>query len=193
MGARGVTENSGGGAMSTAQAQAEVRKAFVGGGPGAVVSALVWFAAAATLSQTSLPTAFTVLFFGGMIIFPLSSAVCRLGFGRSASVKGNPLGLVALESTISMIAGLIAAWLLLASRPNVVIPVAALAVGAHYFAFKTAYGDRTFWALGAMLTLLGGISLCLPAGHDVDVMIAFAVIELGFGLWLMLRERGVAK
>jgi hypothetical protein len=179
---------SGFGVITTEEAQASVRNAFVGGGPGALVSALVWFLAAGTLSQTSLPTAFSALFFGGMIIFPVSSLICRVGFRRSASVKGNPLGLVALESTIAMIAGLIAAWLLLTSRPNAVIPVAALAVGAHYFAFRTAYGDRTFWVLGAILTMIGCAGLFLLPGRNFDLMIAFAVVELGFGLWLIQRE-----
>lgn len=176
--------------MTVDDAQAQVRAAFVGGGPGAIVSGLVWLAAAWVLAQGTRDQAFSTLFLGGILIFPLSSLICRFGFGRSASVKGNPLGLVALESTIAMIAGLIAAWLMLAVRPVAVFPVAALAVGTHYFAFKTAYGDRTFWVLGAALTMVGCAGLFWLPGRDVPLMLAFALIELAFGLILTLRDRG---
>jgi hypothetical protein len=174
--------------IATKAAQAEIRKAFVGGGPGAVVSALVWFLGAATLSQTNLRTAFTVLFFGGMLIFPVTTVICRVGFGRSASVKGNPLGLVVLESTFAMIAGLIAAWLLLASQPDATIPVAVLAVGAHYFSFRTAYGATAYWVLGAILSALGCVGLFVLPGRNFELMIAFATIELIFGLWMIPRQ-----
>lgn len=177
-----------GSVITTTDAQAGIRKAFVGGGPGAIVSALVWFLAAATLSQTNLRTAFTVLFFGGMLIFPVTTVICRVGFGRSASVKGNPLGLVVLESTFAMMVGLIAAWLLLASQPDATIPVAVLAVGAHYFSFRTAYGAPSFWVRGAILTALGCVGLFVLPGRNFELLIAFATVELIFGLWMIPRE-----
>lgn len=170
--------------MTVDQAQAALRQAFVHGGPGAVVSALVWFAAAAAFVRTDHATAFAVLFFGGMLIFPVSSLIGKFAFGRSASAKGNPLGLLALESTIAMIGCLLAAWLLLQDRPDWVFPVAAIAVGTHYLPFKTAYGDRTYWLLGAAITVIGCAGIFVLPGQTLAVILAVAVTELVFGLIL---------
>ena len=67
------------------------------------------------------------------------------------------------------------------------MPLAAIMVGTHYFAFRTAYGDRTFWLLGALVTLAGLAAIYrftpLPGG----VTLAVALIELAFGAWLTAR------
>lgn len=180
--------------MTVDDAQAEIRTAFVGGGPGAIVSAVVWLIAGYAYGVGTAASAFAALFVGGMFIFPVSVLVCKAAFRRSGSVAGNPLGLVALESTIAMIGGLLAAWLLLGGRPDMVFPVAAIAVGTHYFAFKTAYGDRTFWVLGALITLAGLAGIFWVRGQDLAVIGAVAVLELVFGLQLTLRAvRGAAS
>ena len=75
------------------------------------LTTLVWFSAAFALTRTDHATAFAVLFIGGMLIFPVSTLIDKLVFRRSGSVAGNPLGLLALESTIAMIGCLLAAWL----------------------------------------------------------------------------------
>lgn len=167
--------------MQVEDSQAQLRDAYVGGGPGAIVSAAVWLSSAWFLYTDGIATAFAALFLGGMLIFPVSSAICRMGFGRSASVKGNPFGLLCLESTIAMIGGLLAAWLLLRDRPDMVFPIAAIAVGTHYFAFKTAYGDRTYWLLGAILTFIGLAGLFWFPGRNMAVILAFAAVEAIFG------------
>ena len=173
--------------MQVGEAQAQIREAFVGGGPGALVSAAVWLSAAWFLQSEGVATAFVALFLGGIFIFPLSALICRFGFGRSASVKGNPLGLLSLESTIAMIGCLLAAWLLLRDRPDMVFPIAAIAVGTHYFAFKTAYGDRAYWLLGAILTGIGLGGLFWLPGQNMAAVLAFAAVEAIFGAILTAR------
>lgn len=170
--------------MTVEQAQAQIRQAFVNGGPGAIVSSLAWFSAALAFVRTDHATAFAVLFLGGMLIFPLSTLIDKLVFRRSGSVAGNPLGLLALESTIAMIGCLLAAWLLLRDRPDFVFPVAAIAVGTHYLPFKTAYGDRTYWLLGAVLTVIGCAGIFVVQGETLTVILAVAIAELIFGLAL---------
>jgi hypothetical protein len=170
-------------------AQAALRQAYVHGGPGAIVSSLVWFAAALTLSCSDLETAFAVLFFGGMLIFPVSAMIEKVIFRRSASAAGNPLGLLALESTIAMIGCLLAAWLLLRHDQQFVFPVAAIAVGTHYLPFKTAYGDRTYWLLGAVLTAIGCAGIFAAQGQTMAVILGVAVAELVFGI--VLTRAGV--
>lgn len=175
--------------MQVDEAQREIRVAFMGGGPGAIVSALVWVVAALFHSTSGTQAAFVALFFGGWLIFPLSVVVCRLVFTRSASVAGNPLGLLCLESTIAMIACLLAAWLLLPARADIVFPIAALAVGTHYFAFKTAYGDRTYWLLAAIITGLGLAGLFWLPGQSLPLILAVAAVEFVFGIALVMGNR----
>lgn len=179
--------------MTVDQAQAQIRQAFVHGGPGAIVSSLVWFSAAFALTRTDHATAFAVLFIGGMLIFPVSTLIDKLVFRRSGSVAGNPLGLLALESTIAMIGCLLAAWLLLRDRPDFVFPVAAIAVGTHYLPFKTAYGDRTYWLLGAVLTAIGCAGIFIVQGQTLGIILAVAVAELVFGVALTRAGLSAAK
>jgi hypothetical protein len=168
------------------EAQRDIRRAYVGGGPGVIVSAIVWFAAAYAEHSRDVRTAFIVLFLGGMLIFPTAMLLARTLFRRAKEVQGNPLGTTGLESTIAMMGGLFAAWLFLPMATRLVLPVAAIAVGTHYAVFKTVYGDRLFWLLGGIVTALGMIDIAvapLPGG----IALCVAVVELTFGVVLTIR------
>ena len=178
--------------MDIAAAQADLRRSYIGGGPGAIVSGCVWFAAAAVVARHGIPTAFTVLFFGGMLIFPISTLIARVLFRRTKEAPGNPLGLTALESTIAMIGFLFAAWLFVPTAPQLVFPLSAMAVGTHYLVFKTAYGDRTYWVLGAAITLAGLLDIFSHGRLPGNTILTVGVIEVLFGAYLIWRERAVA-
>lgn len=173
--------------MTIEEAQADLRRAYVGGGPGAMVSGLVWLAAAGVLMARGVPAAFAALFFGGMLIFPVGLVVCRQLLRVSGEVKGNPLGRSALESTIAMIGGLVAAWLFLPYRPDFVFPLAAVAVGTHYFVFRTSYGDPMFWLMGASITGVGAAGVFVPGVPTVALVLMVAAIELVLGAVLTVR------
>ena len=177
--------------MIIAEAQQDNRRAYVGGGPGAFISGMLWLTSAVVLKQRGVGSAFAFLFFGGMLIFPLSQVVSRLLFKRSPASKNNQLGRVALESTIAMIGGLFAAWLFLPSRPAYVFPLAAIAIGTHYAAFRTVYGDTLFWALAGLITAVGVFDILgylrLPGGPAFAV----GVLELVFGILLTARDKGL--
>ena len=175
-------------AMTIDKAQLDLRQAFVGGGPGLVISGLFWLGAGLMATARGIGPAFVLLFVTGMLIFPLATLVCRFAFGRSPVAIGNPMGRIGLESTIAMIGGLVIAWLLLPLRPEWVFPIAAIAVGTHFFAFRTAYGDMGFWLLGALLTALGFVELFELARLGGAFIYLVAVIEIGFGLWLIRRD-----
>ena len=117
--------------MTLDEAQQEITRAHVGGGPGAIVSGFVWLAAGLVLQRQGFGPGFTALFFGGMLIFPIATLTSRLLFRRGAESAGNRLGRTALESTIAMIGGFVASWLFLPVRPDYVFPLAAIAVGTH--------------------------------------------------------------
>ena len=98
-------------------AQADLRRAYVDGGPGVIVSGVVWLIAAWVEARTGTATAFAVLFFGGMAIFPVSLLIDRGILRRARENPANPGGMLVLEATIAMIAGLFAAWLFLRHDP----------------------------------------------------------------------------
>jgi len=173
--------------MTITEAQADLRHAYVGGGPGAIVSGLLWFVAAWIEASHSIRTAFIALFFGGMLIYPLGLAASRLLFRRASESPDNPMGPVALESTIAMIGCLLASWLILPFQPDLVFPIAAVAVGTHYFVFKTAYGDRTYWLLAAIITAVGLAEIFDVATLPGGLILAVGIIEVGFGIVLTVR------
>ncbi len=173
--------------MTITDAQADLRRAYVGGGPGAVVSGLLWFVAAWVEARHGVRSGFITLFFGGMLIYPLGLAASRLLFRRATEAKGNPTGPLALEVTIAMIGCLIAAWLILPHRPELVFPIAAVAVGTHYFAFKTAYGDRTYWLLAGLITLLGLAEIFGVTRLGGAMILAVGAVEVMVGILLIVR------
>jgi hypothetical protein len=171
-------------AMTIADAQADLRRAYVGGGPGLIVSGLFWLAAAAVQASYGTETAYLVLFFTGTLIFPSAILVRSMIFRRERERADNPLGRTALESTIAMIAGLVLAWLVLRIRPDWAFPFAAIAVGTHFFAFRTAYGDWRFWLLGAALTAIGAVELLDIVLLGKALPLVVGATEILFGLWL---------
>lgn len=173
--------------MTLAEAQLDIRRAYVGGGPGACISGLVWLTAALVDLRYGTATAFATLFFGGMLIFPLSKLLCSFAFSRQSEQRDNQLSRVALESTIAMIGGLLAAWLLLNLEARFAFPVAAIAVGTHYFAFNTAYGDKTYWLLAALITAIGLAALFGPTALAGMMIFAVAAVELVLGIILTRR------
>ncbi len=173
--------------MQIKEAQADLRRSFVGGGPGVIVSGLVWAVAGIVDSRTGAAQGFAVLFFGGMLIFPLAFLIDRVLFRRAGLQPGNGLSPIALESTAAMLAGLLAAYLLLGLQSQLVFPVAALVVGVHYFAFRTLYGDSTFLVLGALLAVLGLNGVFSVAALPGSLLWWVAGVELVFGALLTVR------
>jgi hypothetical protein len=170
--------------ITTSEAQREIRQAYVNGGPGAFVSSLIWLAAAIVERSSGVASAFTALFFGGFLIFPLSMLLSRVIFRRPGESADNPLRLIALESTIAMVGGLLCAWLFVRLQPAFTFPAAAIAVGTHYFPFKTLYGDKRYWLFGALLTAIGMIEIAARGTLPGGPILAFAVVEFLFAIWL---------
>jgi len=185
--------NRGNQPMTISEAQADLRRAYVGGGPGAFISGSLWFVAAWVEAHHGIRNSFITLFFGGMLIYPLGLAASRLLFRRASESSGNPMAPIALESTIAMIGCLLAAWLILPLRPEMVFPIAAIAVGTHYFVFKTAYGDRAYWLLAALITAAALVKIFNVAALPGGLILAVGIIEVAFGIVLTLRDLRVGQ
>lgn len=173
--------------MTLEDHQAELRASFVGGGLGAIVSGLVWAVAAVVASKAGIGQGFTALFLGGVLIFPLSLLLARAVF-RRAGAPGNPGATIVIETLPGMFFGLFVAWLLIESQPDWVFPIAALAVGAHYFPFRTAYGDILFWLLGGIMMAIGAAAIMTDITIPLGTAGAIAVVEVAFGLVLTVRS-----
>ena len=178
--------------MTITEAQLDLRRAYVGAGPGVMISGLVWTIAAWAQHSRGIGTGFALLFFGGMLIYPLSKTVCRLVFRRDNESAENPLGMSILEGTLAMIGGLFAAYLFLGPAPEMVFPLAAIAVGTHYFLFKTAYGERLFWLLALIITAIGVGDIYIALMHGWTAPLV-AATELVFGLVLTVRATAASK
>jgi hypothetical protein len=175
------------GDMRLSDMQSDMRRAYVGGGPGVFISSLVWCAAGLVERNSGAGPGFAALFFGGMLIFPLGTLLSRLVFRRKGEQRGNALGGTALESTIAMIAAFLPAFLFLNVRPDYVFPLAALAVGAHYFVFRTVYGDMLFWALAALISAAALLEMFTAINAPFGFIFLIAAIELVFAIVLTLR------
>lgn len=176
--------------MLVREAQQDIARAYVGGGPGLFFSALIWLAAGLIEQQHGIRTAFSVLFVGGMFIYPAGLFLSRVVFRRPAEAKTNPIAGAVLECTAAMIAGLFAAWLFLPYKPEYVFPLAALAVGTHFGVFKTVYGDRLFWLLAAAVSAIGLVDILVM---PVRPSVAFAVAATEATFALILTLRGLAR
>mgnify|MGYP001793891678 CR=1 FL=1 len=174
--------------MEITAAQSELRNAYAHGGPGTLISGILWMAAATTQLYAGTSTGFAVLFFGGMFLFPATKLVLSICFRRPSESRENHGGLVVIETVFPMIGGLFAAWLLLPQRPEFVFSVAAIAVGAHYFGFSTAYGDWTFWVLGAIMCSVGVAAILFAFPPHNTVGFAIAGVEVAFGCWFLWTD-----
>ena len=175
--------------MTIEEAQQDFRRAYVGGGPGVLVSGLVWLIAAVIAHDQGIERGFAALFIGGMAIHPVSTFACRKFFNRAKETPGNPLGGAALESTVAMIGGLVAAWLFIPLHAEHAFPVAAIAAGTRYAIFKTFYGDRLFWLLGGLMTGVGVLVVFDLAALPVAPAFAVGAIEVAVAAVLLMRAR----
>jgi hypothetical protein len=171
--------------MQIEVAQSEIRRSYLRGGPGAIVSGIVWLASGVTATVSNVRVGFAVLFFGGMLIFPIATFIVRTLLRRKPVSRTNPGGLTVIETTFPMIAGFMAAWLLLPYRPDFAFPMSAIAVGAHYFGFRTAYGDWTNWILAGLMCSVGVSAIFSGLPSAIAVPFVIAAVEVSFGVWFI--------
>lgn len=141
-----------------------MRSAFLGGFAGQLVSGLIWLAASASSLWLTPRLGMAVLFFGSMLIFPLTQLLVRL-LGRPGKVSPAN-GLWALGSQLAFTVPL--NFLLVGAatlyREAWFFPAAMIVVGTHYLPFITLYGMRLFGLLAGLLVLGGaGLALYGPA------------------------------
>ena len=148
--------------MLIEDAQRDVRRVYVGGFYGQVVSGVLWLLAAAVATWVSVGAGTAALWFGGMLIFPLTSLALRVAGGPASLGKGHPFVALATQIAFTVPLGLLVALALAAERPELFFPAAMVIVGAHYLPFVFLYGMRLFAVLAAVL-VVGGVTLAVMA------------------------------
>jgi len=179
--------------MALTEAQADLRRAHVGGGAGVMVSGLAWLAAAIVLIATGPRPAFFTLFFCGLVIAPVAQLVTKFVFKAPQSGAGKRLEWIAIVTVPILLGGFYFAWRGLDEAPFAAIPIVAIGVGLRYLAFPVMYGGPRFALLGGAFILAGATGLAAPEQMAAPAAFGLALIELAVGglLWRHWRAAGV--
>jgi hypothetical protein len=86
-----------------AAAQRDMRSAYLGGAPGMLASSLAWAVAGCAAAWISAQHAVWTLFIGGVFIHPVGVLFSRALGRRGKHAPDNPLGALAMATTIWMI------------------------------------------------------------------------------------------
>lgn len=172
--------------MTFDEAQQDMRQAYYDGAAGVVVSATVWCVAALLAWQHSAGQAIAALLIGGMFIFPVSVGLAKL-LGRSgAHSRDNPLAGLATSGTLWMLLAIPIAYAASLYKVEWFFPAMLLTIGGRYLTFSLLYGLRLYYLCGAALALAGIVVVLLRMPVTAGAL-AGALIEYGFGIYIMLR------
>lgn len=147
--------------MHLGEAQRDMRRAYVSGGVGILVSGLIWVAAGLVTLNVDMLAGMMTLFLGGTTIHPLSVLLARRVYQRGKVRSPNPMEMLALQSTAFLIIGLVVAYLVSGTHEEWFFPIALLTVGARYLIFQTVYGMRLYLVLGIALIALAAFAMGL--------------------------------
>ncbi len=177
--------------MKIADAQGELRSAFMGGFVGQLVSALIWTVSALLSLWLSPQIGKLALFLGGTLIFPLTLLGLRLIGHTEKLSPENSLNQLAAQIAMTVPVGFLLVWAASLARESWFYPAAMIVVGAHYFPFVFLYGMKHFAILGGLMcgtAMLIGVylreSFTLGAWISIVLFVVFALI----GRWRVLTE-----
>lgn len=174
--------------LTVGAAQADMRRGYLSGAPGVLVSGLVWLTAGLVTALVSDKIGVLTLLMGGAAIHPIGVSIAKL-FGASGTHEsGNPLGTLAGETTFWLIAGCAIAYGVHVLRIEWFFPVMLLVIGGRYVTFQTVYGLRAYWICGALLCT-AGLVLALTRAPSVVGALSGAAIELVFAGMLFVQSR----
>jgi hypothetical protein len=181
--------------MTLSGAQADMRHGYLGGAAGVFASGIAWLVAGIIAVAVSPRGAVAALFFGGMLIHPVSILFAKLAGRPGKHSKGNPLAQLALEGTIWMLLAIPLALYLALEWPQYFFVAMLLIIGGRYLTFATLYGTRLYWLLGALLALSTMALITLKASAALAAFTG-ATIEIIFAVLIFRgahREPGVGS
>ena len=179
--------------MRVAEAQQDMRVAYIGGSSGAIASALAWLVAGIVALQVSPRSAVVALFAGGAFIFPASVLLSRALGSTGAHSRANPLGALALEGTVFMLFCLPIAYVVSLYRTEWFFPAMLLIIGGRYLTFSTLYGIRVYWLFGAVLAVAAYALFVLGASPAIGAFTGAAIEGIfAIVLFAVARQKHVA-
>ncbi len=177
--------------MNLNECQREMRSAFLGGFAGQLVSGLIWLAASGISLWGTPRYGMAALFFGSMLIFPLTQLAVRL-MGRPGRVSAdNGLWQLGSQTAFTVPLNFLLVGAATLHRETWFFPAAMIVVGSHYLPFITLYGMKMFGLLAGLLVLGGaGLALYGPSVFSLGGWLtAVTLIVFAFlGRHLVLRE-----
>lgn len=181
--------------MHVADAQRDVRRTYVGGFYGQLISGVVWLAASVAGTWLSVSAGVLTLLLGGVLIFPLTMLSLLLS-GRHASLPaGHPMAALAMQIAFTVPCGLLVATAVVGYRPDWFFPAAMVIVGAHYLPFTFLYGMRAFAVLAAIMVSAGvALALWIPVPFAAggwltgSLLVGFAIVSR----WMLVGEARAA-
>ena len=168
--------------------QSDMRAGYCSGGAGVLASALAWLVAACITWRMSPQQGVWALFVGGMLIHPVGVALCKVFGGSGVHAKGNPLGSLAIASTLWLIFSLPLAYAVSVLKVEWFFPAMLLVIGGRYLVFGTLFGMRAYWLLGLALAGAGFLLGRAVAPAWISAFIGVA-IEAGFAVALLVAHR----
>ena len=174
--------------MTFLEAQKEMRLAYYGGGSGVFASGVVWLMAGIAAVSISTLAGAVVLFVGGMFIYPLSVVLSKFLNRSGNHQKNNPLGQLALESTVILLIGAFLAFAVFQIRADLFFPVMLMVIGGRYLPFATVYGRRTYWTIGGMLAVAGMLCALLTAPFAFGAFVG-GILEIISSIIIFYREK----
>jgi hypothetical protein len=171
--------------MTIAEAQLDMRTAYIGGATGMLSSALVWMTAGFVALYMSSQQAVWALLIGGVFIHPISILFTKVLKRSGKHNKNNPLASLAMASTIWMILMLVLAYVVSLYRMDLFFPAVLFIIGGRFLTFSTLYGTRTYSICGGTLILAGYL---LATNNASPVISAFtgSAIEAIFAVAIFI-------
>ncbi|AEP31765.1 DUF7010 family protein [Brumicola nitratireducens] len=171
-------------------AQQDMNFSYFGGGAGVLVSGLIWCAAGIVALLYSNQASMLTLFFGGMFIHPLAVLLSKTLKRSGNHAPKNPLGKLALESTIILFVGLFLAFYVAKLKIEWFYPIMLMIIGVRYLAFNTLYGVKTYWVLGGVLILSGMLCILLGGNFVIGAFVG-GITEIIFSLVIFMQSKGL--
>lgn len=163
--------------MEIREAQREMRRRFVGGFYGQLVSGVLWLVSASIATWGRPGPAIVTLVAGGVLIFPVTETLIRRLERKAPLSPDNSLSELGMQVAFVLPLSMPLLLPVALYRLNWFYPAMMILLGAHYVPFVFLYGMRMFAALAALL--LGGgvlIALYLADGFGVGAWFTGAVL-----------------
>lgn len=174
--------------MTFEDAQHDMNRSYFGGGAGVFVSGCVWCIAGIAAMLFTNQSSMLTLFFGGMLIHPLATLLSKCLKRSGKHDPKNPLGKLALESTIILFVGLFIAFHVAGLKVEWFYPIMLMVIGVRYLVFNTLYGVKIYWVLGGFL-MFSGVLCILLGGNFVIGAFVGGVTEIVFSVVIFMQTK----